>query len=90
MSEAIITDYARKQAAESREACKHPGKFEGCNPWTAYFWWQTLDGCADYDDATGCVRVEIIAQDRALFPELPKRRRVIRMCETDSGSVVEC
>jgi len=76
-------------ARESREACQHPGKFEGCAPWVAYYWGIALSGFADRDDGR-TYGFDITAEDRERFPELPKRRRTVRLRETDSGFVAEC
>ena len=73
---------------ESREAAKHPGKFEGCAPYVAYYWSIYLEGCADRDDGD-VLGFDVTADDKALFPEL-RRRRTVRLRETDSGFVVEC
>ena len=73
---------------ESRDDVTHPGKFEGCAPYVPYFWSIYLEGGADRDDGT-ILGFDVTADDKALFPEL-KRRRTVRLCETDSGFVVEC
>ena len=75
-------------ARESREAVTRPGKFQGCAPYVPFFWQVTLDGCADYCDATGAHSVEVTAADKVLFPELKRRKRV-RLVERDDGFVVE-
>lgn len=72
---------------ESREAVRHPGKFEGCAPYVPYFWSVYLEGCADRDDGS-VLGFDVTADDKALFPEL-KKRRTVRLMETDSGFVVE-
>ena len=75
------------KATESRDAAMRPGKFEGCAPYVAYFWWLGLEGGADRDDGT-CYGFDVTAEDKALFPEL-RRRRTVRLRELDSGFVVE-
>ena len=83
----VITDRYRALADESREACMHPGKFEGCAPYVSYFWSLYLEGCADRDDGK-VLGFDITNEDKALFPEL-KGRRTVRLYETDAGFVVE-
>lgn len=66
-----------------------PGKFEGEMIYVPYYWALGLEGMADHDDGR-VFRFGITQEDRALFPELPKRRRVLRLFESDSGFVGEC
>lgn len=65
------------------------GKFEGQMIYVPHFWDAYLNGCADRDDGT-VLGFDITPEDRAAFPELPARKRTIRLRETDSGFVVEC
>lgn len=84
----IVTDWHRALAAESREACEHPGKFEGCAPYVAYFWALFMEGCADRDDGSR-IGFDLTTEDKALFPEL-RGRRTVNVCETSDGFVIEC
>jgi hypothetical protein len=83
----VITDRYHQLAAESRAACKRPGKFEGCAPYVSYFWAIGLEGCADRDDGE-TYGFDVTNEDRALFPEL-KGRRTVRLMERGDGFVVE-
>lgn len=73
--------------AKYEEQVRHPGKFEGENPWVPYFWEQYLDGGADDDDGR-VLTFRVSADDVRLFPELARRKRV-RLMERDDGFVVE-
>jgi len=64
-----------------------PGKFEGEAPYVPYYWEAFLSGCADRDDGR-VLGFDVTAEDKALFPELAKRRTV-KLMETDQGFVVE-
>lgn len=66
-----------------------PGKFEGEMIYVPYYWALGLAGFADHDDGR-VFRFNITQEDRVLFPELPKHRRVLRLSESDSGFVGEC
>lgn len=65
-----------------------PGKFEGQMIYVPYFWNAYLDGCADSDDGR-VLGFRIDKNDRELFPEIPARKRTIRLIESDSGFVSE-
>ena len=75
------------RAAAFREDTAHPGKFEGCAPYVPYYWDAYLNGAADRDDGT-TLGFDVTAEDKALFPEL-ERRRTVKLEETDQGFVVE-
>lgn len=81
------SEESAKRAAAYREQCAHPGKFEGCAAYVPYYWDAFLNGCADRDDGH-VLGFDVRPEDKALFPEL-KRRRTVRLEETDSGFVVE-
>uniref|UniRef100_A0A6M3JYZ0 Uncharacterized protein n=1 Tax=viral metagenome TaxID=1070528 RepID=A0A6M3JYZ0_9ZZZZ len=66
---------------------RSPGKFECEARYVPYYWAIGLDGFADDDDGT-VFSFRITPEDRVLFPEL-RRRRVIRLMETNNGFVVE-
>ena len=72
---------------ECEDAVSHPGKFEGQAVYVPYFWDVFLDGCADRDDGR-VLGFDVTAQHRAIFPEL-KRRRTVRLIETEQGFVCE-
>jgi hypothetical protein len=76
-----------QNALASREACRHPGKFQGCAPYVAFYWDAYLDGGADRDDGD-TLGFNVTAADRVLFPEL-RGRRAVRLRETSDGFVVE-
>ena len=62
-----------------------PGKFEGEAPYVPYFWEAYLNGMADDDDGTTLV-FHVTDEDRELFPELKKVRRVY-LVEDSNGFV---
>ena len=64
-----------------------PGKFEGEDPYVPYYWDMFLDGFADDDDGT-VLTFDVRAEDKALFPELKRRKRV-KILERSNGFVVE-
>jgi hypothetical protein len=65
-----------------------PGKFEGEMLYVPYFWGAFLDGGADYDDGR-VLGFRITFEDRKFFPEIPRRKRVIRLVEDSNGFVHE-
>lgn len=66
-----------------------PGQFEGQMIYVPHFWEAYLNGCADRDDGT-VLGFDITKEDRAKYPEIPARKRTIRLMQTDSGFVIEC
>lgn len=64
-----------------------PGKFQGERPYVPYFWDIFLDGGADSNDGFHLV-FNVTAEDRAMFPEL-RRRRAVVLIETNDGFVCE-
>ena len=72
---------------EYEQVIKHPGKFEGQPVYVPYFWEVYLDGRADHDDDT-VLSFNVIAEDKAIFPEL-KRRKTVRLMEDSQGFVIE-
>ena len=65
-----------------------PGKFEGEAPYVPYYWGEYLNGGADSDDGI-MLRFKVTKEDRALFPGLLNRRRVISLYESSDGFVCE-
>jgi hypothetical protein len=82
--QAILRDYNVDTAGRIRT----PGKFEGEKLYVPYYWDAYLDGMADRDDGK-IIGFNITPEDRALFPEIPKRKRTIRLYQRDDGFVVE-
>jgi len=64
-----------------------PGKFEGERTYVPYFWNAFMNGGADRDDGK-VLGFDVTAEDKKLFPAL-KKRRTVRLVETDSGFVQE-
>lgn len=67
---------------------RSPGKFEGEAVYVPYFWDAYLNGFADGDDGR-VLWFRITPEDRAEFPEIPKRKRTIRLYQRDDGFVCE-
>ena len=65
-----------------------PGKFEGEPIYAPYFYSLAMDGNGWISDNT--CRLDILPEDRALFPEIPKRKRVIKVIEDDNGFIYIC
>lgn len=65
-----------------------PGKFEGEMLYVPYFWEAYCNGMADRDDGT-VLGFDITPEDRAMFPELGKRRRTVKLIERSDGFVME-
>jgi len=65
----------------------NPGKFEGEQSYVPYFYECFLNGCADRDDGR-ILGFDVSAEDKALFPAL-RRRRTVKLIETDQGFVCE-
>jgi hypothetical protein len=63
-----------------------PGKFEGEPIYAPYFYEDSLNGGWDYV-SPGHFKDEITKADRVAFPEIPKRKRVVHLYETDDGFV---
>ncbi len=66
---------------------RRPGKFEGEMLYVPYFWDVFLNGFADRDDGK-VIGFDLTKEDKLLFPEL-KKKRTLRLTETDQGFVVE-
>ena len=64
-----------------------PGKFEGCASYVPFYWDAYLNGCADDDDGK-VLSFDVTEDDKVLFPELKRRKRV-KLVETDDGFVCE-
>ncbi len=64
-----------------------PGKFEGEAIYVPYYWDVYVNGGADRDDGR-VLGFDIVAEDKALFPEL-KRRRTVKLIEDEQGFVRE-
>lgn len=64
-----------------------PGKFEGEMLYVPYYWDAYLNGCADRDDGR-TLGFDVTVEDKAMFPEL-RRRRTVRLVEDGQGFVVE-
>ena len=58
--------------ASKYDRCKHPGKFEGCEPYAEYYWEQALDGCSEDigDGETSVDLFQVDAEESEAF-ELP-------------------
>lgn len=65
-----------------------PGKFEGELAYLPYYYELYLHGFVDNDDGN-IVTIKITTEDRKLFPEIPKRKRVIKFIVTKFGFVIE-
>jgi len=72
---------------DSRGMITSPGKFEGQCRYVPYFWDVFLDGFADADDGK-VLSFYVTAEDKKMFPEL-RRRKAVKLVETDQGFVVE-
>jgi len=65
-----------------------PGKFEGEMLYVIYFWNLYLDGWSDSDDSK-ILSFKVTAEDKAVFPELGRRRKAVKLYEDDQGFVNE-
>ena len=81
-------DIRKQYSADETGRITDPGKFEGQMIYIPHFWEAYLNGCADRDDGR-VLGFDITPDDRADFPEIPNRKRTIRIMETDLGFVVE-
>ena len=80
----IIKEYDINQHGRIR----NPGRFEGEMLYVPAFWDAYLNGCADSDDGT-VLSFDITPEDRKEFPELPRRKRTVRLWQRDDGFVIE-
>jgi len=83
----------RKEILENYKVDKYgiirsPGKFEGEMLFVPHFYSIYLDGGVDDDGKT--IKIEITPEDRAEFPEIPKRMKKIKLFITDTGFVCWC
>jgi hypothetical protein len=69
------------------EMVRGPGKFEGEAPYVPYFWDLYLNGFADDDDGV-VLSFTVDEEDKAIFPELRRRKRV-KLYESSNGFVIE-
>lgn len=67
---------------------KNPGKFEGEPIYVPYFWEQYLNGFWDFENSKA-VGFHLTKEEKNLFPEIPKRKQVIKIKQTDQGFVCE-
>lgn len=65
------------------------GQFEGEMIWVPFYWNIFLEGNADRDNGR-VLGFDVSAADRQAFPEMPKRKRTIRLYQRDDGFVCEC
>ena len=72
---------------ECEELVKGPGQFEGEAVYVPFYWEVYLDGGADRDDGR-VLGFDVTDDDKALFPEL-KRRRTVKLVQRDDGFVCE-
>ena len=67
---------------------RNPGKFEGEMLYVPYFWDKALQGAADRDDGK-VFGFDISLEEKAMFPELGKRRRTVKLYQREDGFVCE-
>jgi hypothetical protein len=65
-----------------------PGQFEGEPLYVVHFWQAYLEGCADRDNGT-VIGFDITPEDREEFPEIPRRKRTIRLVQSDQGFITQ-
>ena len=78
--ETTIQDY--------QKMVKSPGKFAGEARYVPYYWDMYLAGFADDDDGR-VLSFPVTQEDKGIFPEL-KRRKAVKLYESDDGFVTEC
>ena len=77
----------RKNYKVERGIVRSPGKFEGEPLYVPYYWGEYLDGGADDDE--GCtLKFNVTTEERKALG-IPKRKKVVRIMETEQGFVVE-
>lgn len=67
---------------------RSPGKFELEMIYVPYFWEIYLEGGGEWDEEKGFACIDVLEEDRLIFPELGKRER-IRLNESSDGFVGE-
>ena len=65
---------------------QNPGKFEGQPLYVVYYWDAYINGFADRDNGK-ILGFDITDEDREYFPEIPKRKRTIKLYCDDMGFV---
>ena len=87
MDPEVAEDLASYKLCPNSDVICTPGKFESECIYVPYYWDQYLQGCASGDDGD-VLWFEISKEERKWFPQL-KRRRTVRLRETDQGFVEE-
>ena len=87
MDPEMAEDLASYELHGKTDVIRSPGMFCGQRIYVPYYWGQYLQGCASGDDGD-VVWFEISAEEKKWFPQL-KRRRTVRLRETDQGFVEE-
>lgn len=65
-----------------------PGCFEGELVYVPFYWSIYMGGCADRDDGR-IIGFDIRKEDRAMFPELGRLRRTVKLYQRDDGFICE-
>lgn len=82
-------DITRDYDVDASGRIRSPGKFGGEMLYVPFYWDAHLNGFADRDDGR-VLGFDITSEDRAMFPELGRRRRTVRLYEDSQGFVREC
>lgn len=65
------------------------GKFAGQRLYVPYFWNKVIEGWQDDEDEDGTPVFYVTEEDRAEFPEIPRKVSQIRLVEQEDGGVIE-
>ena len=77
----------KREIREKYEAIvQGPGKFEGEQSYSPYFWDIIMDGGADEIGPDNVDMINVNAEDRAIFPELKGIKKVVQYTD-ESGFV---
>lgn len=80
-------EICQQYTVDAQGIIRSPGKFEGCMLYVVHYWDVFLNGFADRDNGH-ILGFDVTPEDKQEFPEL-KRRRTVRLCESDNGFVCE-
>lgn len=80
-----------RQEIESQHTIKNgriadPGSFEGEPIYTPYYWDCLMSGFSDSDNGE-VATFKITKEDRAMFPEIPSRKRSFKVWQSDQGFI---
>jgi hypothetical protein len=81
-------DILKEFTVNERGVIQDLGKFENEMLYVPYFWDAYMNGFSDSDDGR-ILTFKVTPEDRAQFPEISKKKRVVKLLQRDDGFVVQ-